>query len=291
MKKPLAVVTMVKGDYHWATIWRQHYGAEVQDPADMHIIVDGSDPQLSEIFEGCTVIESFDVHHDQRFETSRLKVKHDLVRALLADYHSVLMIDIDEFVCVDPDIGRSLADHLIAARGVEKVRSSFGIEVFHWGNEPALDLGQPILSQRKYGYVSPAYCKPNAFFKDFGSANHHRIRNEPWVIDPALWMFHMRYVDRGLTRKYAEDRKAEYAKQLDADGSIGGAKSWGAPMVHYRKAKKRLKEGPEPAPLTAEIQAERIKIMLDFYNKHNRVGRGHTSSPLYILPQRFANSI
>ena len=125
---------------------------------------------------------------------------------------------------------------------------------------------------------------------DFGRANHHRIHGEPWLIDPNPWLFHMRYADRDLRRECGRIRKPEYQTRAAVTGT-GGAKSWACPFIAYHRERARLADGHDPVELTSQIQGERIEIMLEYYAQHNRIGARQRKSPLYHIPERFAQSL
>ena len=47
MKPPLAILTMIRGDFHWAKPWRDHYSQQVESLSDLYAIINGADRIVS----------------------------------------------------------------------------------------------------------------------------------------------------------------------------------------------------------------------------------------------------
>lgn len=179
-KLPLAVLTMVRGDHHWAVKWRDHYLRHVRSPCDLHVLIHGEDPHLEEVFAGCNVLRVPLLENGGAvFERRRLDFEHFFIRGLQAYYRCVLMVDIDELVCPAPGIDQPLSDFLPGRHEGEMVRSALGFEVLDTDGTSPLDLSRPILSQRRTVFCNAQYSKPCVFFFNFGGATHHRVWGAP----------------------------------------------------------------------------------------------------------------
>lgn len=281
-KRSLAVVTMVRADHHWARLWLAHYSRQVQNKTDLYVIIHGDDPVLRDLFRDCSVLHVPLGENDTGdFEAQRLEMKHFLIKAVQVYFNCVLLVDIDEFVTVAPDVGGPLWKYLPRVHAGEIVRSPLGIEIIEHPDEDyaPIDLEQPVLAQRPWGYCNGQYCKPCAFYLHAGLASHHRVWGAPWVIDPNLILFHLRYCDRRLLQHYARSRKQYFAAQQQAGQE--SSLSWRAPGQHYQ-ATLRYLGTQAPGILDLETrQALRRRILEDFM-RTDRVGQ--ISSGFLKLP-------
>ncbi|MEL7116268.1 MAG: hypothetical protein AAGP08_11870 [Pseudomonadota bacterium] len=284
-KKPLAVMTMVRGDYHWARKWRAHYERQVQEPTDLYVIVHGQDPELAKIFQGCSVMYAPLMDAGlENFERRRLDFEHFFIRGLQAYFRCVLMVDVDEFVTLAPPRDGPLWRYLESANEGEMVRSALGFEVLHRADDPPLDLAQPVLAQRREVYCNAQYCKPCAFYFNFGGATHHRVWGAPWVIDADLLLFHLRYADRALLDTYVTSRKRYFAEQEEAGAGTSG--SWKRPWKDYREILRQVEERPT-GDLTEDRRAALREEILMNFARTNKIGK--ISSGRLTLPEHFAS--
>ncbi|KMW58551.1 hypothetical protein AIOL_003528 [Candidatus Rhodobacter oscarellae] len=284
-KSPLAILTMVRGDHHWARKWIAHYRQHVERLKDIYVIIHGEDEELEQIFAGCSVM-SVPLRGTglENFERRRLDCEHFLIRGLQAYFQCVLMVDIDEFVMPAPGDGRALAEFLADRHDGEMVRSALGFEVLHGleEDEAPLDLAQPVLGQRPWVYCNAQYSKPCAFYFNFGGATHHRVWGAPWVIDPDLLLFHLRYCDRDLLDRYVATRKAYYGEQEEAGAASSG--SWRRPWKEYVGILREVEARPR-GDLTPETRAALKSQILTDFARTNKVGK-IASGPLR-LPTEF----
>lgn len=275
-------MTMVRGDHEWARKWLAHYEQQVLDRTNLYVIIHGDDDLLREIFAGCSVLHApLDDPGVQQFERRRLDFEHFFVRGLQAYFQCVLLVDIDEFVTVAPPKTVPLWSYLREAHEGEMVRSALGFEVIQIDEDTdALDMTAPILSQRKTVFCNAQYSKPCAFYFNFGGATHHRVWGAPWVIDPDLLLFHMRYCDRNRLETYAASRKAYHAEQADAGGATSG--SWRHPWKTYRALMKEVSSRPTGV-VTEEMRHALRRELLTRFAETNKIG-GVTSGVLTLPP-------
>lgn len=288
-KRPLAVMTMVRGDHHWARLWLEHYLKHVQSRRDIYVIIHGADEELAEIFKGCSVnFAPVADEGQENFEWKRLDFEHFFVRGLQAYFHCVLLVDIDEFVFPAPGIDAPLSEYLPDIHQGEMVRSSLGFEVFDDMTQPhtPLDLSKPILGQRPLAYCNAQYSKPCAFYFNFGAGTHHRIFGAPWIIDPDLLLFHMRYCDRELRREYMAQRKGYYSEQKQAGRATSG--SWARPREMYKKLVAQAESFPRGV-LDTQTRQDLRKFMLRRFSETNFLGE--VASGLLTLPPEYHDKV
>lgn len=284
-KKPLAVVTMVRNDHDWARKWIAHYARQVQSRRDLYVILHGPDAELEAIFADCSLMTIPLLDHGiANFERRRLDFEHFFIRGLQAYFRCVLMVDIDEFVAVDPSRGRPLWAHLAETHRGEMVRSALGFEVVdpEGDDAPPLDLARPVLAQRPWVFCNAQYCKPCAFYFNFGGATHHRVWGAPWVIDEDLMLFHMRYADRARFDAYAASRRAYFDEQAQAGGAA--SKSWRNPRRQFRLAMEEVASRPR-AELTPGRRAALRREILHGFAETGKIGG--VASGLLRVPQAY----
>ena len=155
MKRNFAIITCVRDESHFLPIWLSYY-SKYFESEDIFIIdndtTDGSTSNLD-----CNVIN---FHTDYFNDVSVLaKRVNELHTELLESYKFVIYTDVDEFII--PKDGRSLGEFLLEALDSERrFYTCTGYNIYHViEEEPDLDLGRPILQQRKYMYKDIGYDK------------------------------------------------------------------------------------------------------------------------------------
>lgn len=209
MERKLACATMLRDDYDFLRKWISHYEKFVEERTDLYIIAHGKNAVIEEIASGCSIITIPHFENGSQFEPRRRKLLFGLVAALRAYFHHILVVDVDEFVVLDPNIETSFPDYLTSVEMEGRVLSPVGFDIVHKCSlETApFDFKRPFLSQRSHGYLEAAYMKP-CIFRDAptGGGNAHFIDGEPWQIDPNLMLFHMKYFDRDYGLQMAQKR-------------------------------------------------------------------------------------
>ncbi|WP_310962373.1 glycosyltransferase family 2 protein [Nocardioides terrisoli] len=209
----VAVVTMVRDEGTVLPLWLSHYADQVGE--DNLYIVDDSSEDGSTDDLPCNVLRVPPVR-EGKFESSRMRAVSGLADGLLGLYDAVVFCDADEFLVPDPAQYAGLRDVVAAhaARGAEAVGTLGFNVVQHLGVEPALDLTAPVLTQRHYAVFVPTMCKPSINLS--GSAwvaASHGIRAD-YRVDPAVFMFHLKFADRDLLHAAGEHRR----KMVELDG-------------------------------------------------------------------------
>lgn len=155
MKKNFAIITCVRNESHFLPIWLSYYSKYFENEDIFIIDNDSTDGSTSNL--DCNVID----FHTDYFTDAPLLAKrvNELHTELLEKYEFVLYTDIDEFII--PKDGRSLGEFLLEALDSERrFYTCTGYNIYHViEEEPDLDLGRPILQQRKYMYKDIGYDK------------------------------------------------------------------------------------------------------------------------------------
>ena len=111
-------------------------------------------------------------------------------------YKTVLAMDVDEFLIVDPNTNTTLAEYLASRRQYDSL-SALGLDVGqHQKLETTLNPQLPFLSQRQYAHLSSRYTKPIVTNKPLTwGSGMHRIKGRNYRIDPNLYLIHLGMVD------------------------------------------------------------------------------------------------
>lgn len=229
--KKIAALTMVRNDDFFLKKWVEYYGREL-GKENLYIYFDGLDQQIAPFCEG-TNAQAVEKIGTQvvAAEKGRLRFLSEKAAALLGSgYDLVIGVDADEFVIVDPKVGKSLAEFL-SERKIGTSLSGLGLDFGQkLGEEGDITDAVPFLNQRKYAQVGTRYTKPSVVARPcvWGSG-FHRIKGHNFHIAKDLYLFHFGYFDK----KRLEDRFN------DADRLSQG---WGK---HMRKRARTIRYATE----------------------------------------------
>lgn len=229
--KKIAALTMVRNDDFFLKKWVEYYGREL-GKENLYIYFDGLDQQIAPFCEG-TNAQAVEKIGTQvvAAEKGRLRFLSEKAAALLGSgYDLVIGVDADEFVIVDPKVGKSLAEFL-SERKIGTSLSGLGLDFGQkLGEEGDITDAVPFLNQRKYAQVGTRYTKPSIVARPcvWGSG-FHRIKGHNFHIAKDLYLFHFGYFDK----KRLEDRFN------DADRLSQG---WGK---HMRKRARTIRYATE----------------------------------------------
>jgi hypothetical protein len=127
---------------------------------------------------------------------------------------------VDEIVAPDPRTG-DLGDYIDRFEG--DFVTCRGYEILHMREtEPPLDLGQPILRQRRHWYFNPSYSKPLLarvpmhWYGGLHCTTDGQVRD-----DPTLHLLHLHRVDYGLCLARHAQRTALPWNRRDMDEGWG----------------------------------------------------------------------
>lgn len=248
-KKKIAVITMARNDDFFLSRWIQYYGAELGEE-NLYIYLDGEDQPIPPNAGKVNIIHEKRVaEHVVAAEKRRLGFLSDIAARLMTKekYDLVIGVDADEFLVVDPKVGKSLAAYL-SDLDINSSVSGLGVDVGqHMDLEPTLDKNRPFLIQRAYALLSSRYTKPSVISKPvrWGSG-FHRVRNHNFHIDPNLYLFHFGSVDYEMILERFQD------KDRMATGREGHIKKRARTMDIITN--KKAREGDKWLKLARKIQ-------------------------------------
>lgn len=205
--KRIAAITMVRNDDFYLRKWVEYYGTQL-GKENLYIYFDGTDQVVAPFCEGthAVLVEKIG-HHVVEAEKGRLRFLSDKAATLLAGgYDLVIGVDADEFVVVDPKLGKSLAEYLdgcpigvsLSALGLD-----FGQKL---GEEGDITEDRPFLQQRHYAQIGTRYTKPSIVAQPcvWGSG-FHRIKGHNFHIGKDLYLMHFGYFDkRRLEERFSD---------------------------------------------------------------------------------------
>ena len=218
--KKIAAITMARNDEFFLQRWIKYYGDEI-GTENLYIYLDGTD-QVTPKNAGAAHIKKLP-HTDMpraAGDKYRIGLMNDLARELLKSYDIVIGCDCDEFLIVDTNTNKTLAEYLSGIK-IKNTVSGLGLDVGQNMNcESTLDASAPILPQREYALLSTRYTKPvvkNAPV-DWGSG-FHSISGHNFHIDKNLYLLHFGAVDMQMLEQKAAARGADWLNHLRRRGN------------------------------------------------------------------------
>lgn len=218
--KKIAAITMARNDEFFLTRWIKYYGDEI-GTENLYIYLDGTD-QVTPKNAGAAHIKKLP-HTDMPRAVGdkyRIGLMNDLARELLKSYDIVIGCDCDEFLIVDTNTNKTLAEYLSGIK-IKNTVSGLGLDVGQNMNcESTLDASAPILPQREYALLSTRYTKPvvkNAPV-DWGSG-FHSISGHNFHIDKNLYLLHFGAVDMQMLEQKAAARGDDWLNHLRRRGN------------------------------------------------------------------------
>lgn len=218
--KKIAAITMARNDEFFLSRWIKYYGDEI-GTENLYIYLDGTD-QVTPKNAGAAHIKKLP-HTDMPRAVGdkyRIGLMNDLARELLKSYDIVIGCDCDEFLIVDTNTNKTLAEYLSGIK-IRNTVSGLGLDVGQNMNcESTLDASAPILPQREYALLSTRYTKPvvkNAPV-DWGSG-FHSISGHNFHIDKNLYLLHFGAVDMQMLEQKAAARGDDWLNHLRRRGN------------------------------------------------------------------------
>ena len=218
--KRIAAITMARNDEFFLSRWIAYYGKQL-GTENLYIILDGTD-QKTPLNAGNAHIEKLPHTNMSRAAGDKYRIGKisELAHELLKSYDIVIGCDTDEFLIVDPNTKKSLAEYLSAIK-IKTTVSGLGLDVGqHLKLEQPLDTDMALLEQREYALLSTRYTKPVVINRpvNWGSG-FHRIKNHNFHIDPNLYLLHFGAVDMNMLIQKAESRGPDWVNHLRRRGN------------------------------------------------------------------------
>jgi hypothetical protein len=289
-KPPCAAITMAYQDHVFLDRWVRHYGAQF-GRQHLYILSHGGDPEHARIGEGCNIITLPRDPTMFRLDRRRWGFISQFASGMLRYYNWLFVGDVDEVVIVDPDVAPDLTSYMQrkTARDTPKSICPLGIELIHNpAQEPLpIDPGAPILSRRRNFRANANYSKPCIIRRDTTfSIGGHANTHLPRVLDPHLYLIHLRFFDYDITCARLTQRKdmREIMRGDKDPKDVGHA--WGRDLENFKALASGVpvREDVELAEFRARMLAEQ-QVLHD--GKVAFFGGGRTRE-LYRLPERFA---
>lgn len=264
--------------------WIGYYGREL---GHRNLVVlddnttDGSTDGLP-----CSVVRIPPTPWRQSWTESRRAMVNSMARALLQAYDTVMFLDADEFLVPDPEKYDGLAD-FVARHPDRNVLAGVGLNVLHDAvHEPPIDHDRPVLTQRNLVKFVPRLCKP-AIKRDPTPwmAGTHGIR-APFIVDPDLLLFHLKYYDEAELRRVTQLRHHVY----ENEGRGGAGSAWSHQADELVASLRRWVRDPEIRdlnPRSLELpKAEAARVEGYFMVAGNQL-KAMEGGRLLRVPERF----
>ena len=191
-------MTTVRNDNFFLPKWITYHGAEFGFK-NLYVILDGHDQDLPTCpgAEDVNFIRlPFVPLKRAAADRRRARIMSAFAQGLFWLYDTVMAMDVDEFLVVDPETNLSLSEYL-HKQSHKPTLSALGLDVGqHLELEEKIDPSRPFLSQRNYAHLSSRYTKPVVTNKPLTwGSGMHRIKGRNYHIDPNLYLFHFGMID------------------------------------------------------------------------------------------------
>jgi hypothetical protein len=209
-----AVITFIYNEEVYLPIWRSYYSSLFGERNLFvfdHSSSDGSTDNLGKI-------NKIWIHREELDEHKRCVFISHFVKSLLEYFDTVVYTDCDEMLVPDLGIYTNLKD-FIDRNSFEYV-AGVGHNLTHIISlEPPLDPSRPILRQRKFAWFGSTACKPLITRIPLIWTTGFHACNQPIRIDPNLFVFHLKAMDRDLAlKKQKQTREMKWAASAIAAG-------------------------------------------------------------------------
>ena len=209
-----AVITFVYNEAVNLPIWIRYFGAQV-GTKNLFVVDLGTDDGST---DGLGEVNRIAVPRVQFDEYAKTSFINALQKGLLNYYDTVIYTDADELVVPDPDRYADLRAYLEGNKS--DYVSCVGLNIVHMLTiEEPLDLARPVLQQRRFAKFWSATCKPAVSRVPMNWSPGFHGADKPPRIDPALFLFHTKWMDYGLAmRRHRTSREATYSRRTVEDG-------------------------------------------------------------------------
>ena len=195
--KKIAVITMARNDEFFLNRWIKYYGEQFGQE-NLYIYLDGLDQKLpAQVGQAnVTIVEKQGLKVVDA-EKRRLDFLSDRAAELFdVGYQLVIGCDADEFLIVDTNVGKTLAEYLSSLK-INTSVSALGLDVGqHLTKELPLDTSEPVLQQRHYALINSRFTKTGIIAKPVRwGRGFHRVNGHNFHIDKNLYLLHLGNID------------------------------------------------------------------------------------------------
>lgn len=218
--KRIAAITMARNDEFFLSRWVAYYGKQL-GTENLYILLDGTD-QKKPLNAGNAHIQKLPHTDMSRASGDKYRIGKlsELAQELLKTYDIVIGCDTDEFLIVDPNTNKTLAEYLSELK-IRTSVSGLGLDVGqNMKTEKPLDTDMAILEQREYALLSTRYTKPVVINRPvkWGSG-FHRIKGHNFHIDKNLYLLHFGAIDMNMLITKATKRGTDWVNHLKRRGN------------------------------------------------------------------------
>lgn len=293
-RKPLAVITMVHGDYRFLSRWHRHYAAQLGADA-LYVLSHGNDPEHRRIAEGANVLN---VPRDPamvKFDRRRWKMMSHVASGLLEFFRWVIVADVDEIVIVDPDAAPDLpsylADRYADPAAAPRCISPFALNMLHIPEVETLPIEEdaPILGRRRHFTPSRVYSKPCLVREPvvFGPGGH-RNNLGPRHLSDDLYLVHLKSADIGWMTERADVQSELISEAALSNPDYRGGHGWSETVETYHRIRTTHDIGGEDVALP-RIRAAMMRQTERY--KDQFIWGPVQESTIYRIPDRFTGLV
>lgn len=286
----VAVMTMTRDEADMLPRWVHYYGAHL-GMRNLFVIDDNStDGSTADL--PCTVLHLPAGPWKASWMQTRVGFANSMSRGLLACFDVVIFTDVDEFLVPDPARYAGLFDYL-TARADTDVVAPVAVNLLHApASEPAIDPSRPILEQRRFVKWAPDMCKPLVKRQPATWLQGFHGIKAPFVIDPELYMIHLKYYDVDALADVADRRQHLYLNE----GRGSGKSSWplGAEAIRKQLAgwiDDAASDLPEFEAAECDLAGTVHAMDSGFFRSLGPQLGAVTDYPLRVLPERFRSAL
>lgn len=290
-KMPAGAMTMVYKDYYFLRRWVDYYGRQF-GRQHLYVLSHGGDPEHQRICEGANFIRLPRDPTMWRIERRRWGINSKFSAGMLRYYNWFIVGDVDEVVIVDPAVAPDLTTYLsryTSSRTAPRSLSPFGIELIHNPEaepEPLSD-DAPILSRRRVFRANANYAKPCVLRTETGfTIGGHANSHQPRVLDPHLYLVHLRFFDYDMATERLAGRKDMRTTMTGDRDPASVGKAWSKDLETFLALSKgvALREDAE----LPEFRKKMIEGQQHLHDGKITFFGGGRTRELYRLPERFA---
>lgn len=289
-RNPLGVATMVFEDYFFLQRWYDYFAGQV-GAENLFIFSHGNDDRHRQIARGANVINVPRDPSMTMFDRRRWAMLSHYVSGMLRFYNWMILVDVDEFVIVDPDVSPDLISHLRDRYAGEDAPVNIAplcLELVHDPDHETdpMEPGTPILSRRRTFRPNRNYSKPCLVAKPakFASGGH---RNDlgPRHLPDDLYMVHLKYFDVPTMQQRGQEKQAAILGAEALNKNFAKMTSWYEPLKSHDKILSSSTRAGEDIRLP-EFRAALLQQKARHGGRYEW-GPAKTDK-LYRIPDRFA---
>lgn len=282
-----AIVTICRDDHFYLKRFVAYYGG-LFGRENLYIVSHGDEPEVRALAQGCNVIPIPDTQANN-FTILKSRTMNHIKDGLRQWFKHVIVVDVDEFLVVDPAAGMNLREWLDEAQG-NTIYTAMGMEIVHMRDREPEGVENGIIGPRMFAQIDLHYAKPCIVSRGgkLARGGHYAAYRKLNMPD-FLYLFHMKYCDFGVFQDTLNRRSAFVAEQAQhGDGKVRSNPQWFAKNrdddAVFAKFTQR--------PIVQGLDLSHVRQgMHDTWRKRNETLWHFTHAKyeeIYELPERFA---